>query len=291
MRRAFLLPRAIFPPIFRVSLERSGASAVRVTQLQRCMSEVQLRPHAVQNEKTLLTVPPLEGDASEVKWLVAVGSPVSKDQPLCEANVGKAKVNVLSPCDGYLETLFESQRALRCTGENLCIITSVNPNRGYIEALHSEKIPVQALVLGASGLIPFWSATVGFYIDWDYAGTALFSQMVYASTILPFLGAVHWGLAISSTHSRNGALITTSQRWMQYGFGVVPPVLAAAALHLPQDLALTELILGYCGMLTVDIIFDRMGVVPKWYLRLRAPLTLGVIAALGATWAKLHGLV
>ena len=96
-----------------------------------------------------------------------------------------------------------------------------------------SQTPRPALVLGFAGLIPFWFAAACVWLapaPWNVH--ALQIQVLYAATILSFLGAVHWGLAVANY---GGAPATSdnpapAMTWSRLGWSVVQVWSAAAFL-------------------------------------------------------------
>lgn len=129
-----------------------------------------------------------------------------------------------------------------------------------------------ALVLGAGGLIPFVGlallATVGPEADHVYWLTAL---SYYGAVILSFVGALHWAHALRREASGRGA-------WLQYGYSVLPPLLAWLSLLFPVWTALKLQALALLACYAFDRAMVRIDPLPSWFLRLRAVLT-GVSAA------------
>lgn len=86
--------------------------------------------------------------------------------------------------------------------------------------------------MGYAGLIPFFAtaAATSYYANLTpphlpAAGHSLFLQMTYAATVLSFLGAAHWGLAMANYNNSDSALSPANQM-ARYSWGVVPQLLA-----------------------------------------------------------------
>jgi hypothetical protein len=95
-----------------------------------------------------------------------------------------------------------------------------------------QKAPTPAKVLTYAGLLPFLAGAIGpFFLPIDLASQAVFYQMTYGASILSFVGAVHWGLAINN-YPRQLANGTVANGWGQYLFSVVPSLLAWGGLTL-----------------------------------------------------------
>ena len=135
----------------------------------------------------------------------------------------------------------------------------------------TEAIPPIALWLGIGGLIPFLAPALLIWMPpsqgWQgFAGTF---GMVYGAIILSFLGGVRWGGALYHLDSRT-FILSVLPALLAYGVLVFPAIplgpLLLAACHSVQGLS--------------DISAARNGMLPIWYARLRAGLTLGAVSSL-----------
>jgi len=79
-------------------------------------------------------------------------------------------------------------------------------------------------LLGYAGLIPFvvQSAFVWIFPDSIYKDIVIFSLLAYGVTIVSFLGAIHWGLAMQQNTSNRFLLV----------WGVIPSLLGWISLLL-----------------------------------------------------------
>ena len=139
-----------------------------------------------------------------------------------------------------------------------------------------------ATLLGLGGLIPFFGLAIGaLALDDDRAGMAVLAQIQYAASILSFLGALHWGIALAAP-GMSAARTTASLGW-----GVLPALYAWVATVAPDllpdyDAAHTTLALlaaGFVGVWLVDLALYRGHPVPQWFVRLRTVLTAGATLA------------
>lgn len=152
-----------------------------------------------------------------------------------------------------------------------------------------SQTPRPALVLGFAGLIPFWFAAACVWLapaPWNVH--ALQIQVLYAATILSFLGAVHWGLAVAN---HGGAPATPenpapAMTWSRLGWSVVPPLVAWIAVCMNAVPALVTFIIAFAALYAGDNAAVRAGHAPVWYLPLRRVLTVLVIAALAISLAR-----
>lgn len=134
------------------------------------------------------------------------------------------------------------------------------------------SVPRLPARLGYAGLIPFvvlsaaiWLAPANYQVLINQA------LLLYASLILAFMGAVHWGLAM---------LRTDHNYQPQLGISVIPALLAWFALFLPEILNYSVLIIGFALLCLFDTHMTKTGRAPNWYPQLRSPLTTVVVACL-----------
>ncbi len=159
-------------------------------------------------------------------------------------------------------------------------------------AVERRGIPFAPLVLGLGGLIPFWGLALGLIVGGmpAYQGMPLalarlsadrldLALAAYAAVIVSFLGGIRWGFAVREAD--DGA---------QYAIGVIPSLLAWAALAAPEPWRLLVLAALLVVLWPLDQGLVTAGVAPAWFGRLRMILSLGAGAALlvGAL-GTLHG--
>jgi hypothetical protein len=137
-----------------------------------------------------------------------------------------------------------------------------------------RPLPPLALWLGLSGLLPFLALSLAVLLGWT--GWAGFALLAYGATILAFLGAVHWGLALRAAPEE--ALAEPGRLVL----GVAPSLVAWVALLLPVKLGLLLLAAAILAAAVVETLAGRAGLVPTGYLRLRWALSLGAVLSLGA---------
>ncbi len=140
------------------------------------------------------------------------------------------------------------------------------------------SLPAPARLLGPAGLIPFAGLALASLAGWEGAVGAL---VAYGATILAFIGAVHWGLALRAPAAERSA------DWARLGLGVLPALLAWLALLLPASFGLGLLALGILGTAAVESLGARAGLVPADYLRLRWLLSSGAAICLVAGLSSL----
>ncbi|MEL6870841.1 MAG: DUF3429 family protein [Pseudomonadota bacterium] len=146
--------------------------------------------------------------------------------------------------------------------------------RVHLQATNDQQ-PTLPRLLGVGGLIPFVALAVA-----DIAGimpgniNARFALLAYAATILSFVGAVHWGMAVNDSDSRTTAGL--------FAASVLPALVAWVALLLPGTAGLWLFIVGFPAW----YVWERTQVwylYPRWYRGLRTLLTSIVTLALLAT--------
>jgi len=131
----------------------------------------------------------------------------------------------------------------------------------------TANTPTIVAWLGYTGLIPFVALTAAAMLsDTAHAwlGRAL---LAYAAVILSFVGALHWGFAMSLPD-----LDPRLQRGL-FAWSVVPSLLAWVLLLLPPRIAAIGFIIAFVAHLLRDLNLARRIALPRWYLPLRLRLT------------------
>ena len=133
----------------------------------------------------------------------------------------------------------------------------------------AQPVPMPRTVawLGYGGLIPFLALTPASLLDLRHA--ALWSSALYAygATILSFIGALHWGLAMSLPE------LSGDERAARYAWSVVPALIAWPATLLSPALAAPLLVAGFIAHYLQDRRLARQARLPGWYLPLRMRLS------------------
>lgn len=175
-------------------------------------------------------------------------------------------------------------------------------------------MPKAPLWLGAAGLIPFVSCAAGVAaggVDLTLLSLSVTPdqlvhlQAVYGVNILSFMGGVHWGLAMANYQrppSAKASVVPTTpsetkeqdmpsstggnrEEW-RYGLSVVPSLVGFGALGLfpsSPSVQLAALMAGFASVYAGDLTAASHQMVPRWYLKLRTPLTLIVLLSLGVS--------
>lgn len=134
------------------------------------------------------------------------------------------------------------------------------------------NIPRVPLILGLAGLIPF---VLGAGLA-SSGGTVLAGALgiqillLYGTVILAFMAGVLWGFA--------------AKGWtLGYVLSVTPALWAFFAAFLEDGPRMIALAIGFAAILGLDWGFRHLA--PEWWLRLRAILTVVVLACLGTAIA------
>ena len=142
-----------------------------------------------------------------------------------------------------------------------------------------EPIPQAALWLGALGAVPLVGLAAGSHLFGDAVRDAVMLALAgYGAVILSFLGGIHWGLAMAGA----GSAADQDASFRRLALSVLPSLIGWASLLLPVPFGLLTLAVAFAGMLFLDGMASHRREVPSWYLRLRWPLTLAVIASVTA---------
>ena len=143
-----------------------------------------------------------------------------------------------------------------------------------------KKIPNSALILGLSGLIPFfWGAvtSLDFVIEnlkltglsEEYMGSRI--NLIYGTIILAFMSGVLWGFA---------ANVGGKRQPIGFILSVLPALWAFFTFNGLLINPLAGLIIGFLGVFAIDVRFHYWQLTPEWWLSLRCILTLLVIICL-----------
>lgn len=131
-----------------------------------------------------------------------------------------------------------------------------------------SRFEQRAAWLGYLGILPFVIG-VTLLLDNTYAEMALAGVTNYAAIILTFVGAIHWGRAM--TTGKPGLLVVS----------VAPSLIAWGSLFLATRFALPIMISGFLLLLVFDYREYRD---IDWFRRLRTHLTLSVSSLLLIAW-------
>lgn len=133
-------------------------------------------------------------------------------------------------------------------------------------------VPPIAILLGYAGLIPFVALSLGLWFVSDTNANQINQALLtYAAIILSFMGAIHWGLAISDNDRIENKQLTIS----------VLPALVAWFASLANPLVNYSLLtIAFATLCVYDGKMVQNGKAPSWYPKLRTPLTTIVVTSL-----------
>jgi hypothetical protein len=136
--------------------------------------------------------------------------------------------------------------------------------------------PSAARALGFAGLLPAIAAAAVLAAgpaDWHAAAAS--AHLIYAATIVSFIGGAWWGLA--SARAEAAALPAL------LAISVVPSLLGWGFALLGGEPGLLGMAALFLALLPVDQRLVRAGVAPGWWLPLRRPLSLGMALCAAAS--------
>jgi Protein of unknown function (DUF3429) len=135
-------------------------------------------------------------------------------------------------------------------------------------------IPPIVSWLGYGGLLPFVALAVAVWVDSSNSNLWRGALIAYGAVILSFVGALHWGFAMSQSD------MTLHQRTYCFVWSVVPALMAWIALLMMPNYAYALLITGFLTQFWQDWRLVKVVSLPAWYLPLRLRLTLVACTAL-----------
>jgi len=143
-----------------------------------------------------------------------------------------------------------------------------------------KRIPTAAFVLTALGVIPFVYGTLsanGFAFGLPIAPfEGRWIVYFYGAVILSFMGGALWGFAAGKGRGEDWRLLTLSVLPALWAFGTVlfaiylEPATLRASFYL--------MAVGFALILVIDWYFQAQRIAPDWWLSLRIPTTLLVLA-------------
>ena len=139
--------------------------------------------------------------------------------------------------------------------------------------------PTAAIRMAIAGIVPLVVLAVG--VLTGIANTAVPSQyalQLYSAVLLSFLGGIQWGMLARAPGANPRDLL-------HYAMTMLPSFAAWAGLWFAGHRGLWLLAAAFVGAFLQDRYFVTAGVAPAWHSRLRLPLTVVVVACLGAVAA------
>lgn len=156
-------------------------------------------------------------------------------------------------------------------------LDELNAERGHEGASLARHVPPACKWLGAFGVLPFVLLAIAVVVlEGGLRQQAYFALAAYGAVILSFLGGIHWGLSMVGF----GSTPVQGVRYRRLTLSVVPSLVGWGALLLPATANLLVLAAAFVAMLLVDLLATRRGYAPRWYPKLRGPLTAMVVASL-----------
>lgn len=146
----------------------------------------------------------------------------------------------------------------------------------------SPSSPTVVAWLGYGGLIPFVALAAASALDPAHAATWLLGLLGYGAVILSFVGALHWGFAM--THPQ----LQAAPEQALYIWSVVPSLLGWVALLMVPKAAAMLLMAGLLAHYRQDLRLSRVIALPGWYLPLRLRLTAVACVCLALVFATAH---
>lgn len=134
--------------------------------------------------------------------------------------------------------------------------------------------------LGYGGLLPFLFLALAIFVDDQHSLFFRSALIAYGAVILSFVGALHWGFAMTLSELNHEA--NHHRRNACFMWSVVPTLLAWPALLLSPMLASLLLIIGFIAHQLQDSRLGASANLPAWYLPLRFRLSLIACLCLAA---------
>lgn len=144
-----------------------------------------------------------------------------------------------------------------------------------------RKVPRAPLLLGLGGLLPPAALTLVALFDIGvFAPSTPGFVRSYAAVTLSFLGGSWWGFIVRDERPR----------WLLLVPSVLPSLLGWAAMFWFQPAeALFGLALLLVLALGVDALLTGRGLTPRWWMRLRVPLSVGLaLCCVLSGWALVN---
>ena len=128
-------------------------------------------------------------------------------------------------------------------------------------------LPRTVAWLGYGGLLPFLVLTPASLLDHHHGAVWSDALYAYGAIILSFIGALHWGLAMTLPE------LSERQRSAWFAWSVVPALIAWPAVLFSPPLAAPLLVFGFIAHYLQDRRLARQAKLPGWYLPLRLRLS------------------
>lgn len=132
--------------------------------------------------------------------------------------------------------------------------------------------------LGYGGLLPFVALAVAIWVDSINFSMWRGALIAYGAVILSFVGALHWGFAMSQSD------MTAHQRTHCFVWSVVPALMAWFALLMTSRYASIVLVVGFLIHFWQDWRLVEVVNLPVWYRPFRMRLTFVASLALVSSY-------
>ncbi|CAN8072317.1 unnamed protein product [Agarophyton chilense] len=160
--------------------------------------------------------------------------------------------------------------------------TSIPGSPSAASLMDQTKPPKVVQYLGYGGTIPFLTGALATSLCPDPTFFARAAQL-YGSSILSFLGAVHWGVALRSNTP------TSFATKVDFVYGVTPSLVAWTASLMQPTEGLAVLTASFCGAFAYDYVRFRVPAsAPPWYISLRVPLTIAAAGGSGVSYLAMR---
>lgn len=149
-------------------------------------------------------------------------------------------------------------------------------------------IPRLGILLTVAGIMPLAAPHIlpQFLVN-TYMESIVNAQLSYATVLLPFLGAINCGLAMSNYHRVNSNMRTANLNWMQYISSLFPLLVSWMSIHVQDDSSAVWLLMGGFSLILLLNIFCWFArLVPTYYLLLHMFFTALAIGFLFLTFVK-----
>ena len=141
---------------------------------------------------------------------------------------------------------------------------------------NSVALPRTVAWLGYGGLIPFLALAPASLLDHHHGALWSDALVAYGAIILSFIGALHWGLAMSLPG------LSDRQRSAWFTWSVVPALIAWPAVLFSPIVAAPLLVIGFIAHYLQDRRLAGQATLPDWYLPLRLRLSSVAVVCLVA---------
>ncbi len=142
-----------------------------------------------------------------------------------------------------------------------------------------NRTPLLVTLLGLAGLLPFLFC--GFESLTRAAVWALPALVGYGAVTLAFLGAVHWGFALTPSATAPSATAPPPEtERLRLALGTAPALAGWIALLLPSWAGLLLLIAAFIATAVAEAAGQRRALVPHGYMWLRWAHSVIIVAVL-----------